>query len=86
MDIETKSRKRSTKTPDLLAIRFPADQKRKARERIHEHDLAKFEILGIEVKGVPNVRVINQPIGPPPTPRPPRPPKPRPPKRPKPTA
>ena len=57
MDMVTKSRKRSRKTSDLLAIPLPED---------HEHDLAKFEILGIEVTGVPGVRVINQPIGPPP--------------------
>jgi hypothetical protein len=85
MDMVTKSRKRSRKTSDLLAITVPEDHKRKARERIHEHDLAKFEIVGIEVKGVPSVRVINQPIGapqpPPPTPTPepsPPPPPPRP--------
>jgi hypothetical protein len=80
MDMVTKSRKRSRKTSDLLAITLPEDQKRKARERIHEHDLAKFEIVGIEVKGVPSVRVINQPITPPPppppTPKPPPPPRP----------
>jgi len=80
MDVVTKSRKRSRKTSDLLAIPLPEDQKRKARPRIHEHDLAKFEILGIEVKGVPGVRVINQPIGPPPPPPKPKPPPPPPPR------
>jgi hypothetical protein len=75
----TKSRKRSRKTSDWLAITLPEDQKRKARERIHEHDLANFEIVGIEVKGIPSVRVINQPIlAPPPKPKPKRkPPPPR---------
>jgi hypothetical protein len=74
----TESRKRSRKTSDLLAITLPEDQKRKARERIHEHDLANFEIVGIEVKGIPSVRVINQPfIAPTPKPKPKRKPKPR---------
>jgi hypothetical protein len=39
----------------------------------------KFEIVGIEVKGIPNVRVSNQPIQQPtptPTPEPPPPPPP----------
>jgi hypothetical protein len=85
MNMVTKSRKRSRKTSDLLAITLPEDQKRKARERIHEHDLANFEIVGIEVKGIPSVRVINQPItAPTPTPTPePEPPPPPPPPPPK---
>jgi hypothetical protein len=75
MNMVTKSRKRSRKTSDLLAITLPEDQKRKARERIHEPGLANFEIVGIEVKGIPSVRVINQPIiAPTPTPKPEAPP------------
>jgi hypothetical protein len=73
------SRKRSRKTPDLFAITLTEDQNKKARESIREHDLAKFEIAGIEVKGVPRVRVINTIHTPTPTPTPPSPPPPPPP-------
>jgi hypothetical protein len=46
---------------------------------VREHDVAKFEIVGIEVKGIPNVRVKNQPVQPrPPTPTPTPPPPPPP--------
>ena len=73
------SRKRSRKTPDLFAIPLTEDQKRKARGRIREHDLAKFEIVGIEVKGIPSVRVVNTIHEPTPTPTPPPSPPPPPP-------
>jgi hypothetical protein len=77
-----KSRKRSRKRPDVLAIALTRGQKKKSRANILEHDIAKFEIVGIEVKGVPSVRVRNQPIHEPPpptpTPTPPNPPPPQP--------
>jgi len=77
-----KSRKRSRKTPDVLPIILTGEQKKKARESIREHDVAKFEIVGIEVKGIPSVRVRNQPVHEPtpptPTPTPPTPPTPPP--------
>ena len=62
----TESRERSRKTSDLLAITLPEDQ----RERIHEHDLTNFEIVGIEVKGIPSVRVKNVYMAPTPKPKP----------------
>ena len=77
MHMVKKSIKRSRKTPDVLVITLTEEQKKKARESIREHDVAKFEIVGIEVKGIPSVRVRNQPIHaptPPPTPPPPPPP------------
>jgi hypothetical protein len=50
-----------------------------SRKRSIKHDVAEFEIVGIEVKGVPSVRVSNQPVqkpppSPTPTPEPPPPP------------
>jgi hypothetical protein len=42
---------------------------------VREHDVAKFEIVGIEVKGIPSVRVSDHPVQKPtPTPEPPPPP------------
>jgi len=79
MHIVKEPRKRSRKTPDVFAISCTGEN---ASEGILEHDVPRFEIVGIEVKGVPGVRVINQPISPPPPP-PPK-PKPHPPKPPKP--
>jgi hypothetical protein len=53
----------------------------KSRKRSRKtSDLANFEIVGIEVKGIPSVRVINQPIlAPTPKPKPEAPPPPPPP-------
>jgi hypothetical protein len=84
MHMLKESRKRSTKAPDVLAIPYTGE---KASEMILEQDVPRFEIVGIEVKGVPGVRVINQPISPPgPPPRRPKPRTPKPPKPPKPKA
>jgi hypothetical protein len=74
-----KSGKRSGKTPDMLVITPTDEQKKKATESIRKHEVAKFEIVGIEVKGVPSVRVSNHPVQQPtptptPTPEPPPPP------------
>jgi len=75
------SRKRSRKTPDLVTT-LTEEQRKKARESIRKHDVAKLEIVGIEVKGIPSVRVSNHPVHEPvptPTPTPPTPPPPPPP-------
>jgi len=81
-----KSIKRSRMAPGGFVNTLTREHKRKVRENIREHDVAKFEIVGIEVKGVPNVRVKNQPVQPsPPTPTPPPKPTPTPPPPPPPT-
>jgi hypothetical protein len=78
MHMVKKSRKRSRKTPDVLAILLTGEQK-----SIPEHDVAKFEIVGIEVKGIPNLRVRNQPVHEPPPPSPVPSPTPTPPPQPR---
>ena len=65
---------------ELLIKRQKDARLRQLLENVREQDVAKFEIVGIEVKGVPNVRVKNQPVQPsPPTPTPPPKPTPTPP-------
>jgi hypothetical protein len=83
MHIVKQPSKRSTNTADVFAISCTAE---KASEAILEHEVPRFEIVEIEVRGLPGVRVINQPISPPPPPPPtpkPRPRKPRKPPKPK---
>ena len=57
MNVVKTSIKRSRKTPDVLAIPLTGEQKKEAKGKILEHGVAKFEIVGIEVKGIPNLRV-----------------------------
>jgi hypothetical protein len=71
------SRKRSIKTPNVLVTTLTEEQRKKAGESVRKHDAAKFEIVGIQVKGIPNVRVSNHPVQKP-TPTPPEPPPPPP--------
>jgi len=75
------SRKTSIKLPDLLVTTVTAEQREKAEESVRKHEVAEFGIVGIEVKGIPSVRMSNHPIQPaPPSPTPdPTPPPPPPP-------
>jgi hypothetical protein len=71
------SRKPSIKLPDLLVTTPTEEQQEKAEESVRQRDMAEFEIVGIEVKGIPSVRVSNHPVQPaPPSPTPPPPPPP----------
>jgi hypothetical protein len=82
MNMPKKSGKRSEKGPEVLMISPAEEQKKKARESVRKHDVAKLEIVGIAVKGIPSVRVSNHPVHEPvptPTPTPPTPPPPPPP-------
>jgi len=79
MHMPKKSGKRSEKAPEVLTISPAEEQKEKARESVRKHDVAKLEIVGIEVKGIPSVRVSNHPIQKPTPPTPPTPPPPPPP-------
>jgi hypothetical protein len=75
------SRKRSTKTPNVLVTTLTEEQRKKVGESVRKYDVAKFEIVGVEVKGIPSVRLSNHPIEQPPpspTPKPPPPPPPPP--------
>jgi hypothetical protein len=72
------SRKRSIKRLGVLVATLTEEQRKKVGESVRKHDVAKFEIVGIEVKGIPSVRVSNHPIHTP-TPTPPPPPPPPPP-------
>jgi hypothetical protein len=56
-------------------MHMPTESKKRSRRA---PDVAKFEIVGIEVEGIPSVRVNDQPVEhppkPTPTPEPPPPP------------
>jgi hypothetical protein len=82
MHMPKKSGKPSLKPSDVLATKLTDEQRKETGETGPRYDVAKYEIVGIEVKGVPNVRVSNHPIqqpappSPTPTPTPPTPPPP----------
>jgi hypothetical protein len=82
MHMPKKSGKPSLKPSGVLATKLTDEQRKETGESGPQYDVAKYEIVGIEVKGVPNVRVSNHPIqqpappSPTPTPTPPTPPPP----------
>ncbi len=49
-------------TPEVIIITLPPEESKRARERIRESGVAKFEIKEIQVRAIPSVRVATTPV------------------------